>query len=387
MVKNTLAKLHRIVLLLLIIFAISAHQGKFFGYELYGEKEKNTSIEFGLVDIKEIIPKATKLERNNETTLVYNNNGQLGKVICTSPYANEIHGFGGPVPFLIIIDNNEKILGIKLLKNNETYSYIEKIKKLGFLENWNGIDAGKAVHKNVDAVSGATETSKAIIKSLQLRLSNFMQTANANNKTDLLAWTKNILFLVVLLFAVVSFLYPKKLKNYRLILLISSILVFGILNGKMLSTGMFYSWIVNGVSLSSKVLIIALVLLSVILPVATNKSFYCQYLCPFGACQEVLGKVNPKKVALPEKLQVFLAVLRLKIFAVVIFLLVVNIGIDFSVLEPFTIFSLQNAPLVAVIVALFFLTLSIFINKPWCKYFCPTGQVLEIFKTKKTKFK
>jgi len=44
--------------------------------------------------------------------------------------------------------------------------------KAGFLDSWNGLTAEEALNKEVDAVSGATYSSKGIQNSLKARLSN-----------------------------------------------------------------------------------------------------------------------------------------------------------------------------------------------------------------------
>lgn len=113
----------------------------------------------------------------------YNTKNELKYyVLLSSPHCDDIRGWGGIIPFAIVLSPDLIINQIFLFQNSETPSWIEGLKKIKFFDTWNGMDTKQAVNKKVDAISGSTLTSDAIIKSMQKRLSNFNTVNIVNNR-------------------------------------------------------------------------------------------------------------------------------------------------------------------------------------------------------------
>lgn len=94
-------------------------------------------------------------------------------IVNTTTIAKEVEGYNGPVPLKIYIKKN-KIEKIEVLKNQETPKYLVKVKNA--LENaWDGLTVKEAKAKKVDAVTGATYTSEAIIKNVQKGLDHYQK--------------------------------------------------------------------------------------------------------------------------------------------------------------------------------------------------------------------
>lgn len=91
-------------------------------------------------------------------------------VIQSAPHTNKIIGFAGPTPLEITLDEHGKISKVELLKHKETPAYVQKVKESGLLQSWNGLSPKEAIAKPIDAVSGATFTSKGITETLRKRL-------------------------------------------------------------------------------------------------------------------------------------------------------------------------------------------------------------------------
>ena len=111
---------------------------------------------------------------------------------------------------------------------------------------------------------------------------------------------------------------------------------------------------------AARFLLCAIFILAVLLPLVTGKSFYCNYLCPFGACQELAGKVWSQKLPIPR----WMRWLRPLFFGIILILLLIGFSVDLTELEPFTIFSYQTASAVVMVMAIFFLITSLVIPKP-----------------------
>lgn len=89
-------------------------------------------------------------------------------VINTTSLGKDVQGFLGATPVKIYIQKN-KVVKIEALKNQETPKYFLKVKK-NLLDKWNGVKIKDAKKMKVDAVTGATYSSKAVIENVQLGL-------------------------------------------------------------------------------------------------------------------------------------------------------------------------------------------------------------------------
>lgn len=385
-IKN---KIYAILISLLIVFLLSIlyNPRLFEPITNYNEKV----FEYSFTDVKKIFPEADSAQINiNGETIVYDEGKEIGIVINTSPSCNNYVAYAGRLPFIIGIDKEDKIKGTRLLKNYETPVYIRKLTIKKFFKRWDGLHYTEAIRKDVDIITGATLTTEVFIYSMQKRLALY---ANEGFETD-----KNFKTLfkylssgIVILFALVSFLFPSYFKKYRWILLVASIGVIGIWQGVFLSMQLFITWISTGIRIPAQIMLFILFVFAIVLPLFTNKSFYCHYVCPYGAAQELAGKIVKKKFRIKGLLAKILKYARKFYLVIIIGLLVFQIVADVSNLEPFNAFQIQMASVSILILAGFFLLLSVIITKPWCNYFCPTGVILEQlrrpFKIKNKKLK
>ena len=94
-------------------------------------------------------------------------------VINTTTLGKDIEGYAGPTPLKVYIKNN-KVEKIEFLKSPETPKYYVKVKK-ALLEKWNGLKVKDASKQQVDVVTGATFSSEAVIKNVQLALEYYQQ--------------------------------------------------------------------------------------------------------------------------------------------------------------------------------------------------------------------
>lgn len=137
----------------------------------YKPTEKDLPIET-LTELQTAFPKAAYVELTETATYaVKNDKGKvIGTVMLSSPYSDDIKGFNGPTPLQIALDEKGKIIEVRVLNNDETPSFLNRVINAGFLNSWNGLTAKEALDKEVDAVSGATYSSNGIQKSLKARL-------------------------------------------------------------------------------------------------------------------------------------------------------------------------------------------------------------------------
>lgn len=344
---------------------------------------------------------------------VFNGGNIIGTVMNTSPYSDEIYGYNSVTPLNIYLDSCDKIVKVEICENRESRGFVNKVISSGFLDSWDGLTVEEAAKHHVDAVSGSTFSSTAMAQSLQTRMSLLSQ-----QKARLYSWDWNLFIrqvcvLIVTVLATICFFMPKpkKFKNseswglgdlvtLRRISLLLSIAILGFWTNSLLSLSLFCNWLTNGVSLAIQLPILIIAILSIILPLVTKKAFYCQYLCPFGAAQEFAGLIKSKDKSLKAKdkglkakdesqksssikanIYKMFSVLRKVILLSLLIIFALGVGLDLSVVEPFPIFNYQSIGFGVAIFATVILILSIFIKKPWCNYLCPTGTLLESFRT------
>ena len=86
-------------------------------------------------------------------------------IVNTSALCTDVRGYRDITPVEITISKTGKITKVEALRNNETPKYMEMVKPL--LDKWNGKKVKEAQTAKVDAVTGATFTSKALIENVQ----------------------------------------------------------------------------------------------------------------------------------------------------------------------------------------------------------------------------
>ena len=93
-------------------------------------------------------------------------------VVNTTTLAKDVRGFRGNTPLNIYIKAG-KVVKIEALSNQETPNFFNKVKQ-GLLQKWNGMKATKASTTNVDGVTGATFSSKAVKENVKRGVKYYM---------------------------------------------------------------------------------------------------------------------------------------------------------------------------------------------------------------------
>lgn len=115
---------------------------------------------------------------------------------------------------------------------------------------------------------------------------------------------------------------------------------------------------------------------------------FCGWVCPFGSFQEWLGNIGKKLFGkkynrfIPRKIDRYLRYLRYLVLGWVIYVTAVSGILIFADFDPY--FALFNfwtgeVAVTALIILGVVVVLSLFIERPFCKYGCPYGAVLGLF--------
>ncbi len=115
---------------------------------------------------------------------------------------------------------------------------------------------------------------------------------------------------------------------------------------------------------------------------------FCGWVCPLGSIQEWIGKLGKKIFKskynhfVPQKIDHVLRYLRYVILVMVIIVTARSGYLMFADVDPYNAlftFWYEDVSVKALIVLALTLGLSLFIERPWCKYACPYGGLLGLF--------
>jgi len=366
--------------LILILLAALAYSG---GRDFLFQKDR-AEVVVTLEEIQEIFPAAAFYTQNRHGIFdVYNNDrDKIGSALLSSDYSQPF-GYGGIVPLLIGVDDNLTITKIILLTNNETSDYIEAIYGNEFIGRWQGVSLEEAMKLQVDIVPGATHTSEAVIAGVRNSASSVMKSdASVITEPNLWALVKDLLFLSLMALSLVM-VFKKGTAKYRTIYLFLVLAIMGLILNKALSVQLLHGWLLDGFSWRANWQSSVVFLLALAISFIGKRKFYCNYLCPMGALQELTNRFTPfKRRKLPMR---FKGITAKEIYLTLIGgALLLGFSPELSYLEPFMFFSFRIVGIGLIFFGLAVIVLSLFYSKPWCSV-CPTGCLLDTISYQKAK--
>lgn len=377
-----------IVITVLLFILVAVNSGRMLGYDIKTLFSAETETIGELVEVtldvaKGTFPQADRLQEEREgVSRVLKGEETLGFMFYTAPYTNHINGLLGPTPLLVSLDSESRIMKVDVLPNNETANYGKRAID-GVIHSWNGKTIAEALETQVDGVSGATYTSKALIRTMQTRLATLEQNTASVTSYPVMDMIGDIILALFIIIAMVAYFRPAILGKKRWIILAAGILILGIWQGRLLSMAQFTVWVVNGVPLWGQWAMLVLIAAALLLPIIFGKAFYCTWVCPFGNAQELIGKTTKKKWKMKHSLVSWLQLLRKAILFGGLLTVGIGMSFDFAQYEPFSIFRPQTAAYLALGIGVVSLILSAFIPRPFCRFGCPLGEMLEQVRRKK----
>ena len=330
-------------------------------------------------------------------------------VVNTKPLAKDVQGYGGPVPLKIHIKDG-RVAAVEAEPNAESPDFFNRAKEL--LNHWQNKSVDEALAEEVDAVSGATFSSKAIIANMQRGLAYAKQRGQWGEDGSVGALRTSVppieggsagaletsappivgssvgaadtsaphivALVVVLLGAVVPLFYNNR--RLHLVQLAVNVVVLGLWTGTFVSYTLFLRIFAGGVSLSAIGALAApllMLIVALIYPLAGRSGHYCANICPFGSAQELAGKLSRRKLRITPRVLKLLSVLRNLLWGVLMALLLTGTCTAWIDYELFTAFLYSSASVWVIVLAALFLVLSVWVPRPYCRFVCPTGALIK----------
>ncbi|MCF0199181.1 MAG: FMN-binding protein [Bacteroidaceae bacterium] len=88
------------------------------------------------------------------------------QVINTTDLAADVRGYVGATPVEITIEDG-RVKSVRPLPNDETPNFFLRLTESGLFRAWDGLSVSEAKSVHVDAVTGATFSSKAVIENVR----------------------------------------------------------------------------------------------------------------------------------------------------------------------------------------------------------------------------
>jgi len=316
----------------------------------------------------------------------YDVNDKLaGFIFSSADLAPNVQGFGGKINIAIHTDAAGNLLDFHIVRSNETPSYLD------MLTNWLPSLKDHALFSpkpfaNVDAVTGATVSSKAVLESLARSGSAFAAQILGQNSQQKTTTTAHGLldsqgvYLVFAFLITLLVIYRGGLRT-RLFVLGFNIILGGIFLNAQFSTEQIASLLSLAVPLSISTGVFILTVGAPLLAIVFG-NIYCGYLCPFGALQEFIGYV------LPARLRPILSREQMQkgrfVKFVILFVLVAAFFLSRNhntlAIDPLIrVFSFRHFDEFLLLIAAVAIIGSFFYSRFWCRYLCPAGAFLSLF--------
>ncbi len=192
-----------------------------------------------------------------------------------------------------------------------------------------------------------------------------------------IAWSRVAPLLV--LFAVVMFAFLSKNTSARWAALAGTLVYLGFVDGGFLSISHITGGITTGFSVYVSDLSLLLVVTFTLVTTLLWGRVLCGFLCPFGALQDVLERLVPRRFRrkIPQRIHDRAIYVKYAILGLIVVLAVVASEISvFQYFEPFgTVFFLSPS-IVLWGIAIAILVASAVVPRFYCRYICPLGAAL-----------
>lgn len=301
--------------------------------------------------------------------------------------APDVRGFAGPLNLLVAVDREGLLRGVRYLDSRETPSYIAEMDR--WLARLAGRDLtqGPLVLERIDAMSGATVTSRASLETINQTAAHLSQAAfgkatpvpsdqGHSGPLDAGFWMTLALILLALP------VYLSGSERARLGLLFAALVILGIwLNTPVTEvdlTNLLQGQAATPAENPQRWLLWGFIALTALL----SGQLWCGCLCPFGALQELVSRLGRRlglRRYVDRRLDAGLRSIKFLLLAAMLVVVLATGEGTWVGFDPMQ--HLFGAQLVGWMwpLTLVVLVASLVYVRFWCRYLCPLGAFLALF--------
>ncbi|MCG8353699.1 MAG: FMN-binding protein [Chloroflexales bacterium] len=302
-------------------------------------------------------------------------------------------GYGGPLTVAVAVDLDGTVQGTTIVAQRETPSFIARVLASDLRESLTGRSYTDPITlgADVDAVSGATMSSRAIVDAVRQSVLDIAETqlgypVPPPAQPAIVIGPQELILVALFALGYVAHQRRFKLANHlRWATLLLGLATLGFMYNSSLTItyvnqillGFWPDWQTNlywYILVGGTIAVFAVV----------NKNPYCQWFCPFGAAQECLAAIGGAKVRTPRRYRWGLKWLQrgLAWLAIVLALLLRNPGV--TSFELFgTLFTFVGSPVQFALLGMILIG-ALYWKRPWCSYLCPIDPIMEFLRMVRT---
>ena len=288
--------------------------------------------------------------------------------------------YGGDMMAAVQLDTSGHITDMQIVQHRETPSFLKKIEKKGLFLSLMGKSFMDPFEpgEDVDVISGATYSSKAIIScaqkgSMLLARDQLKLEIREIESQDLVVGLPEISLIALFALSLIGiYRLPGRRKAIRWITMLGGMIVLGFWFAVPLTLsrvnvfllGYFPDWQTQ----MYWYILLAAFILSIIL---TRKNVYCHWICPLGGLQECVGAIGGAKPRFSGRFREIMKWVQrgVALLAILLALYFRNpVKLDY---EIFGVALSLTGPTYLFILTGVFIMASAFIQRPWCNYLCP----------------
>jgi predicted membrane-bound spermidine synthase/Na+-translocating ferredoxin:NAD+ oxidoreductase RnfG subunit len=321
------------------------------------------------------------------------NDNPAGYIFSSEDLAPEVRGFGGKMNLAIYADTSGGLINFHIIRSNETPSYLNLLIQPDANNlTWYDHLKGRLLFQlqpfaDVHSVTGATVSSEAILSALEKSGHVFAsqvlgQTLESKpeERARLAGLTDTRGIYLAGIFALALIVTFRGGFWSRLAVLCLTFAAGGIILNAQFSSEQIASMLslqIPALGFSGAFLLAT----GIPLLVVFFGNIYCGYICPFGAVQELLGYVVPKRFRHPISMEAMQKARFVKygVLFVVIIVFFFSRNRTTLVSDPLiSIFNFRFWQSSILLIAAIALTGSVVYTRFWCRYLCPVGAFLSL---------
>lgn len=321
---------------------------------------------------------AKKVLMKDGYAIVENVTGEKFYIFSSLDYAGDIYGYGGAMNIIVKVSHNGIVKDFFIKRDKETPYYLSKV--IGWADSLKGMKLEQIA--TVDTVTGATVSSLAFKRTISKATSSFFlhagiptgaSTSEVRGKAH---FSARFVYLIVAVILSIILMFSRR-SIIRYLFLGLNLALGGILWNVQLSSEQVFSVLSFNVPLELKSFVFVL---TVVIPAAVFifGNFYCGWMCPFGAVQELLQLLGTVKRDRDVEYISRARNVKYGLFFMVMAIVLASGFRDVLQFDPLiSIFQLR-LPTVIWIVTVVSLLLSMRYPRFWCRYFCIVGAFFSI---------
>jgi len=350
----------------------------------------------GKEEARRVLPGAVRLERVDSATVAGYRPGTDGAEIREVAVLGRGDGHAPGIVVVVGVSADGKILRAAILRHGETPGYMRSLEEGGFLEGLRGRSVGDGfeIGKDLDAVSGATETSlgvaaavRAAVKSSQLVPALRSTTTTTGSAPSVGGMWRALLACGYLL---VLAIFARRLGGrLRLVCLGVSVIVLGVAAGRLFAVSDFARASCGMLPAGTAGAGVLLFLATLAVVTVWRGRLWCSHACPFGALCELGGRLTRARARRLKSLPWLSTLLPWIMMAAVALGIAWTGRTDAAGAEPFGLtaqllswppnaLELWETARVPLAVFGLIVVISLFATRFYCRYLCGAGLLLKI---------